>query len=141
MHSTQQTVPAFTFTKPLQVALIDAPHGYPFPELEYYYIYPHLAENALLILDDTNIPSIKRMAEILSADDMFECIEVLGKTTFFRRTEAPVFDPLADGWWDQGYNRAFLNKSNRLNSLKAKIPSSLFKLIPESLKLSVQKYL
>ena len=138
---TQQTVPAFTFTKPLQVALIDGPHGYPFPELEYYYIYPHLAESALLILDDTNIPSIKRMAEILSADDMFECIEVLGKTTFFRRTAAPVFDPLADGWWDQGYNRAFLNKSNRLNSLKAKIPPSLFKLIPESLKLSVQKYL
>ncbi|MCI5221090.1 MAG: class I SAM-dependent methyltransferase [Candidatus Electrothrix sp. AR4] len=139
--STQQTIPAYNFTEKLQVALIDGPHGYPFPELEYYYIYQHLDIGALLILDDTNIPTIKRMAEIICQDAMFDRLDVVGKTTFFRRTDAPLFDPLADGWWEQGYNQPFLNKSNRLNRMKKNIPSSLFNVIPDSLKLLVQKYL
>jgi len=33
-------------------------HGYPFPEMEYYFIYPHLEENALLIVDDIHIQNI-----------------------------------------------------------------------------------
>ncbi len=138
---TQQTLPAYTFTKKVQVALIDGPHGYPFPELEYYYIYQYLDTNGLLIIDDINIPSIKNMAEFLKKDEMFEWSGTVGKTAFFKRTAAPLFDPLGDGWWDQGYNKPFLNKSNRLESIKAKIPSSLFNLIPESLKLYVQKHL
>ncbi len=138
---TQQTLPAYPFEQKIQLALIDGPHGYPFPELEYYYIYQHLDTGALLIIDDVNIPSIKNMAEFLKKDDMFQWLETVGKTAFFKRTEAPLFDPLGDGWWDQGYNKPFLNKSNRLEAVKAKIPSSLFNLIPDSLKLFVQKHL
>lgn len=138
---TQSTLPTYEFNTKIQVALIDGPHGYPFPELEYYYIYQHLDTGGLLIIDDVNIPTIKRMAEILKKDEMFDCLGTLGKTTFFKRTSAPLFDPLADGWWDQGYNKPFLNKSRRLESIKAKIPDSMFKLIPDSLKLLVQKYL
>jgi hypothetical protein len=40
---TQRTLPTHRFTKPLRAALIDGPHGYPFPDLECYYVYPHLA--------------------------------------------------------------------------------------------------
>jgi hypothetical protein len=129
------------FDKKIQVALIDGPHGYPFPELEYYYIYQQLDAGALLIIDDVNIPSIKNMADFLKKDDMFQWLETVGKTAFFRRTDAPLFDPLGDGWWDQGFNRPFLNKSNRLESIKGMIPVSLFNLIPDSLKFFVQKHL
>ncbi len=138
---TQQTLPVFDFKKKIQVALIDGPHGYPFPELEYYYIYPHLATGAILIIDDINIPTIKNMAQILEKDEMFSHLTTLGKTAFFKRTAAPLFDPFGDGWWDQGYNKPFLKKSNRLEAIKSKIPPSLFNCIPESLKLMVQKYL
>jgi hypothetical protein len=138
---TQLTLPAYSFDKKIQVALIDGPHGYPFPELEYYYIYQHLDTGALLIIDDVNIPSIKNMADFLKKDEMFQWMETVGKTAFFRRTDAPLFDPLGDGWWDQGFNRPFLNKSNRLESIKGMIPASLFNLIPDSLKLFVQKHL
>ena len=138
---TQQTLPAYEFSRKIQVALIDGPHGYPFPELEYYYIYQHLDTGGLLIIDDVNIPSIKNMTEVLKKDEMFEYLGTLGKTTFFKRTEAPLFDPLGDGWWDQGYNKPFLYKSTKLESLKAKIPKSVFKCIPESLLLLIQKYL
>lgn len=138
---TQLTLPAHRFEEKLQAALIDGPHGYPFPELEYYYVYPHLDSGALLILDDTNIPSIKRMAKILAADAMFEQIDVVGKTTFFRRTDAPLFNPLGDGWWEQGCNKSFLKKSQRLIRIKKMLPFSLFRLIPESFKLKLQKHL
>src|SRR4051794_27833732 len=45
---TQLTLPRHAFTDPLQLVLIDGPHGYPFPDLEYYYLYPHLDRDALL---------------------------------------------------------------------------------------------
>jgi predicted O-methyltransferase YrrM len=101
---TQQTLPRFAFTHPLDFALIDGPHGYPFPDLEYYYIYPHLASDALLVIDDIHIPTIFKLYAFLKEDEMFDLLEVVGTTAFFRRTSASVFDPLADGWWTQRYN-------------------------------------
>lgn len=103
---TQRTLPSYTFDDPLQVALIDGPHGYPFPELEYLCLYPHLTEGALLILDDIHIPTIRRLFEFLSEEEMFRLIEVVDHAAFFRRTAAPVFDPEGDGWWLQQYNRS-----------------------------------
>jgi hypothetical protein len=38
---TQVTLPLHVFPHRLQVALIDGPHGYPFPDLDYY-LYQHL---------------------------------------------------------------------------------------------------
>jgi hypothetical protein len=138
---TQLTVPAYTFQEKLDLVLIDGPHGYPFPDLEYYYFYPHLAQHGLLIIDDINIPSIKRMVDIIKTDDMFHCIDIVGKTMFLERTEMPLFDPLADGWWCQQFNRGFLKKTQRLEKLKRMLPQSVFNLIPASLRLKIQKYL
>ena len=101
---TQVTLPQHKFQQKLQLALLDGPHGYPFPELEYYYLYPHLETNALLIVDDIHIPTIRRLFEFLSEDEMFRLQDVVDTTAFFARTEAPLFDPLGDGWWLQTYN-------------------------------------
>jgi hypothetical protein len=102
---TQLTLPAHRFERKLQLALIDGPHAYPFPDLEYYYLYEHLDQEALLIVDDIHIRSISNLFEFLRADDMFELMEVVETTAFFRRTHAPAFPRLGDGWWMQGYNR------------------------------------
>jgi hypothetical protein len=102
---TQQTLPRHTFKDKLQLVFIDGPHGFPFPELEYYFFYPHLDAGALFILDDIHIPSIFRLFTFLREDAMFEFVGVTYATAFFRRTAAPAFDPLGDGWWLQNYNR------------------------------------
>ena len=102
---TQHTLPRHTFASPLQVVLIDGPHAYPFPELEYYFFYPHLDRGALLILDDIHIPNIFRLFAILREDAMFDLLGLAGTTAFFRRTSAPLFNPTGDGWWEQNYNR------------------------------------
>jgi len=33
----------------------------------------------------------------------------------FRRTDAPVFDPLGDGWWLQDYNRRRADFSSHIH--------------------------
>jgi hypothetical protein len=100
----QRTLPRHAFAHRLQLALIDGPHGYPFPELEYYFLYPQLDEDALLIVDDINIPTVHRLYTFLLEEPMFAALEVVGNTAFFRRTGAPTFDPLGDGWWNQPFN-------------------------------------
>jgi methyltransferase family protein len=102
---TQLTLPTHAFQHPLAVALLDGPHAFPFAELEYYYVYPHLAPGALLIVDDINIPTIFNLFAFLKDDEMFELVDVVGVTAFFRRTTAPVVSPTGNQWWTQGYNR------------------------------------
>jgi hypothetical protein len=105
---TQVTLPVHTFTQRLQLVLLDGPHGYPFPDLEYYYVYPHLDPDALLIVDDIHIPTITNLFDFISADEMFDLQEVVETTAFFRRTDAPTFPQTGDGWWTQRYNRRAL---------------------------------
>lgn len=93
------------FTDKLQFALLDGPHAFPFPALEYYYIYPHLSEDAILIIDDNNIPIIYQQFEFLCAEKMFELLEVVRNTASFCRTAEPVFERYGDGWWLQEFNR------------------------------------
>jgi hypothetical protein len=100
----QQTLPQFRFSNKLQLALIDGPHAYPFPDLEYYYLYPHLDTGALLILDDIQIRSIRNLFEFLCSDRMFQLEEVVRTTALFTRTNTPTFDPIGGGWQQQKYN-------------------------------------
>jgi hypothetical protein len=102
---TQVTLPRYHFTERFKLVLLDGPHAYPFPDLEYYYFYPHIVTGGWLVIDDIQIPSIRRMVEILSADDMWHLEQTVGRTAFLRRTDAPTFCPTGDSWWEQGYNR------------------------------------
>lgn len=100
----QKTLPIHQFEAPLDFALIDGPHAYPFPDLEYYFIYPHLREGAWLLLDDVHIPTIHNLFSFLKDDAMFRFVKRSGDTAFFRRTSAAVFSPHGDNWWTQQYN-------------------------------------
>ena len=101
---TQRTLPVHKFDGLIDFALIDGPHGYPFPDMEYYYLYPHLRSGAVLVIDDINIPTVGRLFEFVSEDEMFDVIRVEGNTAFLRRTNAPTFSPEGDGWWRQRFN-------------------------------------
>jgi hypothetical protein len=104
---TQKTLPTHVFDpgRKFDCVLIDGPHGWPFPELEFYYFYPHIREGGILLVDDVQIASIGRMADIIQEDAMFELVTLTGKTAIFQRTGAETFDPFSDGWWLQNFNR------------------------------------
>ena len=107
---------------PIQLALIDGPHGFPFPMLEYYAIYPALQPGGLLIIDDVHIPTVAWLRDFLAEDRMFELVEQVGQTAFFRRTSAPTFNPLGDDWWLQNYNRnRFEQRAHWLSRAKRRI--------------------
>lgn len=105
---TQLTLPKYKFEYSLDCVVLDGPHGYPFPDLEYYYLYPRLSVGALLILDDIQIRTINNLFRFLRADAMFHLECVVDTTAIFRRTNAPTFDPNGDGWWSQEFNRRVL---------------------------------
>ena len=105
---TQRTLPRHAFAHPLDLVMIDGPHGFPFAQLEYYFFYPQLAPGALLIVDDIHIRAVNDLFRVLRADAMFELVDVVRTTAFFRRSEAPTLDPLGDGWWLQRYNLKLL---------------------------------
>lgn len=101
----QVMVPKWQFSEPLDFALIDGPHAFPFPDLEYYFLYPHIRTGGVLVIDDIHIPTIHRLYEFLRDDEMWEHRGDARTTAFFRRTASPVFDPLGDNWPGQKYNR------------------------------------
>ena len=122
---TQITLPKYSFEHSLQAAILDGPHAFPFPALEYYYIYPRLNPGALLVVDDIQIPSVYDFYRFLKADEMFDWIETVQRTAFFRRTEAPVFSPTGDNWWRQGYNKSPLRRFIWRDLLRSAIPEGL----------------
>jgi hypothetical protein len=121
---TQVTLPQHRFAEKLQLVLIDGPHGYPFPDLEYYYLYPHLETGAVLILDDIHIPTVQNLFQFLRRDAMFALDQVVQSTAFFTRTSAPTFDPFGDGWWHQSYNAKTLLRYTWKERVKSILPSS-----------------
>jgi hypothetical protein len=109
---TQRTIPAYKFDQPIDLALIDGPHGFPFPDMEYYHLYPHLRPGSVLIIDDINIPTVGRLFEFVREDEMFKVVRVEGYTAFLRRTNTPTFDPEMDGWWLQQFNASRVGKAS-----------------------------
>ena len=134
---TQLTLPSYRFEHTLQVAYMDGPHGYPFPDLEYYYLAPHLEEGALLIVDDIHIPTIHHLFDFLKEDAMFRLLEVVDTTAFFVRTSAPTFDPYGDGWWLQNYNK----RRFPIENLYSKLRRKSIEWLPEPVKIKIKRAL
>lgn len=124
--ATQATLRAFEFTDMFDLVLIDGPHGYPFPDMEYWYFYPHIAAGGLLILDDIHIPTIHNLFRFLKEEEMFDYRGTVGTTAFFVRNAAPLFAPHEDGWWLQNYNKKRF-PALYLEKLKQLVPLALQK--------------
>lgn len=102
----QATLPGYSFNEPLQFVIIDGPHGFPFPQMEYYHFYPNIQEGGILVVDDIHIPTVRWLHDFLVEDEMFDLLDVVEHTSFFRRTSSPTFNPFGDDWWLQNYNRS-----------------------------------
>lgn len=130
----QKTLPKYNFIYNFDIVLLDGPHGYPFPEIEYFYFYPLIREGGLLLIDDIGIPSIARMFDILKADDMWELLDEVEKLAVFKRTDSPLIDPYSDSWWLQGYNRSAYLKMERKVKIKHAIRPVIFSISPHFFK-------
>jgi precorrin-6B methylase 2 len=100
---TRDTVPAYQFEGEMDLVLLDGPHAYPLPQLEFAYLFPWIRQGGWLVLDDIQIPSVYELFRFLEKDPTVVLEEVIVRTAFFRRVSVAEHGP--DGWALQGINR------------------------------------
>ena len=117
VNPTQVSLPQWKFAEPLDFVILDGPHAYPFPDLEYFHVYPHVCAGGVLVIDDIHIPTIGHLYDFLRDDEMWEHVGDVETTAFFKRTRAPLLDPHGDGWPSQRYNRRYFAYPDALNHM------------------------
>ncbi|MGA2738625.1 MAG: class I SAM-dependent methyltransferase [Bryobacteraceae bacterium] len=100
---TKDTLPAYPFEGEFDLALLDGPHAYPLPQIEFSYLFPRLRLGGWLVVDDIQIPSVYELFDFLRKESSVALEEVVVRTAFFRRIGAVEQGP--DGWTMQGINR------------------------------------
>jgi hypothetical protein len=99
----KRTLPLHAFENRLDLALLDGPHAYPLPQLEFAYLFPQVREGGWLALDDVQIPSVYELFQFMRRESSMVLEEVAVRTAFFRKIGDSDFGP--DGWQHQGMNR------------------------------------
>jgi precorrin-6B methylase 2 len=100
---TRHTLPGYGFRAELDLVLLDGPHAYPLPQLEFAHLFPLIRVGGWLVIDDIQIPSVHQLFEFLRREPEVVLEEVVVRTAFFRR--AGVVDRGPDGWEFQLINR------------------------------------
>lgn len=100
---TKDTLPGYHFEGELDLALLDGPHAYPMPQIEFAYLFPRIRPGGWLLLDDIQIPSVFELFHFLERESSVVLEEVVVRTAFFRKTSVTEQGP--DGWALQGINR------------------------------------
>ncbi len=91
----------------LDFVFIDGAHRFPFPCIDWHYSEYKLRNGGILGIDDLQIPSVRLLHDFLSTEANWEMIEIIGITSFFRKTGDP--DLVLD-WQGQGMNAPALAK-------------------------------
>ena len=100
---TKDTLPGYQFEGGLDLALLDGPHAYPLPQVEFAYLFPQIRLGGWLVVDDIQIPSVYELFHFLEKESSVVLEEVAVRTAFFRRISTVEHGP--DGWPLQGMNR------------------------------------
>jgi hypothetical protein len=100
---TRRTLPLHSFESPLDLALLDGPHAYPLPQLEFAYLFPQVRVGGWVALDDIQIPSVYELFRFLRLESSMVLEEVAVRTAIFRKIRECGLGP--DGWQHQGMNR------------------------------------
>jgi len=87
----------------LDLLLLDGPHAYPLPQLEFAHLFPRVRVGGWLAIDDIQIPAVYELFRFLKSDPEVELEEVVVRTAFFRRVRFVDHGP--DGWEFQALNR------------------------------------
>jgi Methyltransferase domain len=74
--------------QPLDIALVDGAHSFPFPVLDWFYVAPHVKVGGHIIVDDAFIPSVNVLVHYLRSTDAWQLDTSLGnRTVAFRKLQ------------------------------------------------------
>jgi precorrin-6B methylase 2 len=119
---TRDTLPRYPFEGELDLVLLDGPHAYPLPQVEFAYLYPRIRPGGWLVIDDIQIPSVYELLRFLRKESSVVLEEVAVRTAFFQKVSATGYGP--DGWALQGMNRRTILRyswRDRLRRLRSQV--------------------
>jgi hypothetical protein len=77
--------------EPLDLALIDGGHLFPFPAIDWFYTAKHLKIGGIMVLDDAYLPSVAMVSRFLRMSDSWEYMgPVSYRTVWFRKLDDEV---------------------------------------------------
>jgi hypothetical protein len=85
--------------RPLDLALLDGAHGFPYPILDWWYIAPHLKPGGYLLLDDAYMDAVGTLVDFLRSRPAWDVQSAAGYRTLIVRKledELPPFDSLGE---------------------------------------------
>ncbi len=99
--SSSQTLPRLDLGD-LDLVMVDGCHGFPFPQLDWYYSASHLVEGGVLVVDDTHLPAPYELRRYLESDPRWERIRVGTQWAAFRRRGSGSLD---EEWMSQQFHQ------------------------------------
>jgi Methyltransferase domain len=81
--------------RPLELALIDGAHGFPYPILDWWFVAPRLVVGGRMLIDDAYMPPVAALVDALRAQPHWEIEGAVGYRTVVVRKLAeglPSFD-------------------------------------------------
>jgi hypothetical protein len=86
----------------LDVVLVDGAHGFPLPAVDWFYAGGRLRRGGVVVMDDTNLPAVRLVADYLDADQRWSP-QPRG-ATWAAWMRLHVSD-LSEDWWEQPFYR------------------------------------
>lgn len=103
---TKDTLAIHSFPGPLDLVLLDGPHAYPLPQVEFVYLFPRVKVGGWIVLDDLQITAVYALFQFLRLESSVMLEEVCVRTAFFRKVVD--VEPEPDGWQTKGMNRGLV---------------------------------
>jgi hypothetical protein len=116
---TRCTLPLHAFADRLDLVLLDGPHAYPLPQLEFVYLFPQVRVGGWMVLDDIQIPSVYELFRFMKMESCVVLEEVIVRTGFFRKVRECDAGP--DDWQRQGLNARTVLRYSWRDRLRAMI--------------------
>ena len=82
--------------RPLDLALVDGAHAFPYPTLDWWYLAPHLKVGGLMLLDDAYMPPVAAVVDHLRDSRAWRLEDPVSFRTAVARKLA---DEVPDGEW------------------------------------------
>lgn len=99
--SSSETLPRLEMGD-LDLVMVDGCHGFPFPQLDWYYAASHLVKGGTLIVDDTHLAAPYELRRYLEHDPRWERIHVGTQWVAFRRLGSGSLD---EEWMSQQFHQ------------------------------------
>lgn len=99
--SSSETLPRLEIGE-LDVVMVDGCHGFPFPQLDWYYAGSHLVDGGILIVDDTHLSAPYELRRYLEHDPRWDRIRVGSQWVAFRRKGSGSLD---EEWTSQSFHQ------------------------------------